>query len=143
MILPLMQQGCVITDEKGVQHIGTVESAGFNYEGKYLIGAYSRSWGYKREFATEHIRLLSVVFDDGEVYNAEHAYKDKYPNGYVQSIATTTGRVSGAVANASNTPRHGYVSQMKPRVPNPLSLAPIAPSAATRILPRKLRSPLK
>jgi len=78
MILPIINQECIVPWKDGNLHLGTVRKAGVNWEKKYRIEVWSYTWGYSVEFHPDDVELLPVRRMDGTLYDARFAYRQKY-----------------------------------------------------------------
>lgn len=114
MILPLFNQQCIV-EWRGNKHLGVAERAYLNHFGQYRITVWSRSWGYGLDFKATDITLVSVVYENGEQYDAHGAFLLRYDAKEQMEMekaestpaykGTETGRSSGAVPQKSNTPK--------------------------------------
>lgn len=136
MILPLWGQTCTV-EYRGEQVIGHAHTAYIDHHGRYRIPVHSGRWGYAIDFKASDLRLHAVVYADGEVYNAEEAFLNKYSSAQQRAML----EAESSVAPAKPTPPPSRVTPESQRpnpvpMPNPARGAPapiIAPAVAAMV----------
>lgn len=135
MILPLWGQGCVVTFH-GEQCLGTCQGAYVSqagkYEGEYVVNVHSGRWGYALEFPARAVRLLVVTYADGEIYNAEEAFLNKYSSTEIFAMGRKPMQVKVNESGRLEVDNSNLQSSAGPR-PRRAALPVAAPTVTRRV----------